>query len=136
MLDLQGRAAGVPVYKLLGGAVRRERGIWRLSLRLPYLETDGISERDVPAGDGGARGGSAQVARTGAKLFEFKIGRFSVATDIESIRAVRSALGEDVVLGVDSNQALSIGRYPPSAGRGRGRAARLVRGACRLIEPR
>ncbi len=105
VLDLQGKAAGVPVFKLLGGAVRprAEFGVYAYAC---HLETSGLAEKDVPAAT--ARYAVDAVARTGAQLFEFKIGRFSLATDIDSIRAVRGALGDGITLGVDANQALTI----------------------------
>jgi len=105
MLDLQGKAAGLPVFRLLGGAVRpkAEFGAYRYAC---HRETSGLAEKDVPAASAAAA--AQAVAATGAGIYEFKIGRYSVDTDIESIRAVRAALGPDRVLGVDANQALTI----------------------------
>ena len=105
LLDLQGKAAGVPVFKLLGGAVRprAEFGAYAYAC---HLETSGLMEQEVPAAM--AKYAVDAVTRTGARLFEFKIGRFAIKTDVASIRAVRAALGDGIALGVDANQALTL----------------------------
>ena len=95
------------MYRLLGGAVRpqAEFGAYGYSF---HLETAGISEKEVPAAM--AAFAAEAVARTGAGTFEFKVGRFSAETDVETIRAVRQALGERIVLGVDANMAYDMDR--------------------------
>lgn len=107
MWDLLGKGTGKPVFQLLGGAVRphAEFGAYGYTIHLP---TSGLTEGDVP--EAMARYAKESVARTGARIFEFKVGRYSAATDIETIRAVRSALGEEMVIGVDANQALDLDR--------------------------
>ena len=106
MLDLLGKAAGEPLYRVLGGAraPRAEFGAYGYTI---HLATSGIGEKDVPQAM--AAYAKESVARTGATVFEFKVGRYSIPTDIETIRAVRRALGDAIVLGVDANQALEIG---------------------------
>lgn len=107
MWDLIGKAARQPVYRLLGGAVRprAEFGAYGYSV---HLETAGVSEKDVPALM--AAYAAEAVARTGATTFEFKVGRFSAETDIETIRAVRQALGERIILEIDANMAYDMDR--------------------------
>ena len=104
-LDLQGKASGLAVYKLLGGAVR-PRAQFGAYAYTCHLETSGRAVRDVPAAM--AAIAKDAVARTGATVFEFKIGRHPLATDIETVLAVREALGNGPILGVDANQALTI----------------------------
>ena len=65
--------------------------------RVFHLETVKISEKNVPAAM--ARFAAEAIARTGTTTFEFKVGRFSAETPIETIRAVRQALGESITLG-------------------------------------
>ena len=105
--DLIGKKAGAPVFALLGGAVREraEFGAYAYSFE---LDTAGMSEQDVP--DAMARVAAEAIVRTGAGTFEFKVGRFSEETDIETIRAVRAALGDRIVLGVDANMAYDLDR--------------------------
>jgi glucarate dehydratase len=105
--DLAGKRAEVPVCALLGGAVRprAEFGAYSYSFDLGRA---GLREADVPAAM--ARVAADAVTRTGADTFEFKVGRFSEETDIETIRAVRAAIGDRVVLGVDANMACDLDR--------------------------
>src|ERR1051326_2130032 len=105
--DVMGKVSGLPVYRLLGGAVRESArfGAYGYSI---HLETAGIRESDVPTAM--ADYVVEATKRTGAKTFEFKIGRFSVDTDIETIRAVRHAVGDEIALGVDANQSLDLDR--------------------------
>jgi glucarate dehydratase len=107
MWDRLGKATGQPVYRLLGGAVRPQAqfGAYGYTMHLP---SSGLQERDVPAAM--AAYAKQSVARTGARIFEFKVGRYSAATDIETIRAVREALGPEITIGVDANQALDLDR--------------------------
>ena len=72
--------------------------------RVFHLETVKISEKNVPAAM--ARFAAEAIARTGTTTFEFKVGRFSAETPIETIRAVRQALGESLTPGVDANMGV------------------------------
>src|SRR6185295_6145355 len=102
---LTGKQAGLPVYQLLGGAVRDAARFSAYGYSI-HLKTAGLQEADVP---GAMADHAAQaIKRTGARTYEFKIGRFSEQTDIETIRAVRQAVGDEVALGADANQALNI----------------------------
>jgi glucarate dehydratase len=106
MLDLQGKICGCPVFDLLGGAVRprAEFVAYGYSFHLP---STGLTEKEVPTEM--AKYAKEAIQRTGSGIFEFKIGRFSTATDIETIKAVREAVGPDIELAVDANQAIEIG---------------------------
>src|SRR5512132_4053528 len=87
--DLNGRALGVPVHRLLGGRVRDRVPLsWSLAVADPDAE---IEE---------AR---AKVAR-GHRIFKIKTAARPVAEDVERVRRLRQALGPDVSLRVDANQ--------------------------------
>jgi muconate/chloromuconate cycloisomerase len=87
--DLNGRALGVPVHRLLGGRVRDRVPLsWSLAVADPGAE---IEE---------AR---AKVAR-GHRIFKIKTAARPVAEDVERVRQLREALGPDISLRVDANQ--------------------------------
>lgn len=97
--DIIGKSLDLPLYKVLGGAVRA------LAPCVAYSYSSG---QQATAPDEMARSAREQVAETGARLFEFKLGHHGVATDIETVRAVRQALPESVALAVDVNMGYSI----------------------------
>jgi glucarate dehydratase len=102
--DIAGKRAGLPVYKLLGGAVR-ERAPFS-AYAYSTEERSAASETDTP-------GIIADIARqlvgaTGSAIFEFKIGRHSVDCDIATVHAVREALGQRTRIGVDANLAYTV----------------------------
>lgn len=87
--DLNGRALGVPVHRLLGGRLRDRVPLsWSLAVADPGAE---IEE---------AR---AKVAR-GHRIFKIKTAARPVAEDVERVRRLREALGPDISLRVDANQ--------------------------------
>jgi muconate cycloisomerase len=87
--DLNGRALGVPVHRLLGGAVRDRVPLsWSLAVSSPE---DEIAEAcDKVAG--------------GHRIFKVKTAALSVAEDVERVRRIREAVGPHVSLRVDANQ--------------------------------
>ena len=85
--DILGKAAGVPVYKLLGGS----------SNHLTSDMTIGIDDVDVMAADA-----KAWVAK-GFKELKIKCG-IDDAHDIATIRAIRAAVGPDIDIRIDANQ--------------------------------
>jgi muconate cycloisomerase len=87
--DVNGRALGVPVARLLGGRVRDAVPLsWSLAVTDPDAEVG--EARDL-------------VAR-GHRIFKIKTAAHSVARDVERIRRIREAVGPDVALRVDANQ--------------------------------
>ncbi|MDR9891386.1 muconate cycloisomerase family protein [Pseudenterobacter timonensis] len=90
-LDAQGKALGVPVSTLLGGAICE---------RLPVLWTlaSGDTEKDIDEG-------KRLLAEGRHNAFKLKIGARELATDIRHALAIRAALGDDVSIRVDVNQA-------------------------------
>jgi muconate cycloisomerase len=87
--DLNGRALGVPVHRLLGGRVRDRVALsWSLAVTDPEAE---IAEARV------------KVAR-GHRIFKIKTAAHPVAHDVTRVRRIREAVGAGVALRVDANQ--------------------------------
>jgi muconate cycloisomerase len=87
--DLNGRALGVPVHRLLGGRVRDRVPLsWSLAV-----------------GDGDAEVAEARdkIAR-GHRIFKVKTAAHPVPDDVARVRAIRAAVGPEVRLRVDANQ--------------------------------
>jgi L-alanine-DL-glutamate epimerase-like enolase superfamily enzyme len=92
--DILGKAAGLPVYKMLG-AVRDRMPVYAMCGW--YREND----RD-----------HSQYKRTinealeiGYRAFKVKVGRFSLDDDVERIDVGRKTAGKDIRIMVDANQA-------------------------------
>ena len=86
--DLAGRQWGLPVHRLLGGAVRR---------RIPVTHSIGLlgfeeAEREV-----------AQVAREGIRTIKIKVG-VDPDRDVEMVRRIRETVGPSIALCCDANQ--------------------------------
>jgi glucarate dehydratase len=97
--DLIGKADGVPVYELLGGAVREAA---------PFVSYSYCPPDAVRAADTLAALARDTVARSGARIFEFKIGVHELEIDIATIRAVHAALAGRAQIAVDANMGLSL----------------------------
>jgi muconate cycloisomerase len=88
LIDLAGRAAGLPAIDLIGGAVRRAVApMWLLGNATP--EQDAAEARERLA--------------EGFRFFKVKVGAKSVDDDIASTLAVRAALGPDIPICADAN---------------------------------
>jgi len=88
LLDLQGRLAGVPAHRLLGGAFRERVGYFY------FLQGDTAEELAADA---------ATAAAAGERVFYLKVGR-GERLDLEVTRAVRREIG-DARLRLDANEA-------------------------------
>ena len=88
LLDLTGKALGVPVYQLLGGRVRS---------RVPICHSVGLAE---PAD--AAREAEAVVA-DGIRTLQVKVSG-DLGTDLAVVKAVRRAVGDDVRIYPDVNR--------------------------------
>jgi L-Ala-D/L-Glu epimerase len=86
--DALGKAAGQPLYELLGGAVRplRIRNRFSLGAYAPQI----ASER------------AARLVEAGFTTIKVKVGG-DPATDLQRVRAVRKAIGDDHDVTIDAN---------------------------------
>jgi L-alanine-DL-glutamate epimerase-like enolase superfamily enzyme len=107
LLDLAGRALGVPCRLFLGASSGSTSVDVMRILQLQAPEAMAETAR--------------QLVREGYRYLKIKVGG-DLATDIERVRAVRAAVGSEVGLIVDANQAftpkeaISFGRAVASAG--------------------
>lgn len=93
--DVIGRVVGMPIHRLLGGDNGRVRtyaseGLW--------LDRD----RDELAEE------ARQLTERGFRAVKMRVGTGSDAEDIARVRAVREAVGDDVDVMVDANQAWDL----------------------------
>jgi muconate cycloisomerase len=96
LLDLQGQALGVPVYRLLGGKDDRAEGI-RLKFVVGAVEADLAAQR------------ARRMVERGWKAIKVKVGRHEhPRVDVERLRAVRGAIGPDTWLSVDANGGYTV----------------------------
>lgn len=86
--DIKGRALKVPVYELLGGAIRNEI---RMAHSCGILETNRVVDEALQAIDEGIR------------TIKLKIGK-DPRRDLEVVAAVRRAVGSGIEITVDANQ--------------------------------
>src|SRR5215468_8679833 len=103
--DLAGKQCGLPVHRLLGGAVRR---------RIPVTHSIGL------LGFEEAEREAAQVASEGIRTIKVKVG-IDPDRDVEMVHRIRQTVGPDVALCVDANQGY---RTPGDAIRTFGRMER------------
>jgi L-alanine-DL-glutamate epimerase-like enolase superfamily enzyme len=102
--DLKGKAAGLPLYKLLGGT-RESAPAYASDTGWLWMSPEEIIETSRPFLDQGLMG------------IKMKVGSSNPEDDAERVTRVREALGEDVWLAVDANQrydygtALSMGHF-------------------------
>lgn len=91
LLDAQGKALGLPISALLGGA---------LQTALPVLWTlaSGDTAKDIAEGE-------KLLAEGRHRAFKLKIGARELATDLRHTRAIVEALGDRASIRVDVNQA-------------------------------
>jgi D-galactarolactone cycloisomerase len=89
--DIRGKAAGMPVYRLLGG---EKRPIFSYA-------TGGYYQLGAP--DKVYADELAGYARAGFRAVKLKTGGGSVADEARRVRAVREAIGKDVSLMLDMN---------------------------------
>lgn len=94
LYDITGKALQVPVYRLLGGLVREEVPVMRI---VPIKEPKEAAARCL------------ELVGEGYKYLKIKISG-EPNKDIEMVREIRKAVGEEVVLTLDANQS-----YKPAA---------------------
>ncbi len=91
--DIIGKAAGRPVFKMIGGAARE-----RIAICAPHL---GI----LPSKELAAQ--AAGYVSDGHRFVNLRVGA-DLAQDIANITAVRKAIGDDVAISVDFSQSLHM----------------------------
>lgn len=99
MWDLKGKALGMPIYRLLGGAVRDKVRMYASSLR-----------RDLTPLEEAKRAASlVEQGYTGYKLHSALPGETDHPSDqtLETVREVRASVGDDIEILVDVNGAFS-----------------------------
>lgn len=92
--DIAGKVAGLPVSDLLGGRMRDRVAVYATGL---YYSDDENLDRLLAE----ARG----YVEAGFKGMKTKVGGLSLGQDIERVSAIRDAIGPDIHLMVDANQA-------------------------------
>jgi L-alanine-DL-glutamate epimerase-like enolase superfamily enzyme len=99
--DIQGKALGVPVHALLGGAVHHRLPVYA-SGGIPTFTIDQLVEQ-------------AGMARTaGYRGYKMKANFFKYQPEVEAerIAAVREAIGPDMALAIDAVQSLNLDPWP------------------------
>jgi muconate cycloisomerase len=86
--DLAGRQCGLPVHRLLGGAVRR---------KIPVTHSIGLIGFEEAEREG------VQATREGIRTIKIKIG-VELDRDVEMVRRIRDTVGPKIALCVDANQ--------------------------------
>jgi L-alanine-DL-glutamate epimerase-like enolase superfamily enzyme len=89
LLDLQAKRLGTPVFNLMGGLCRTE---------VPVMRMLGLKSPAETANEAQA------LVQRGFRYIKLKIG-LEERRDIETVRRVREAVGDDVFVSVDANQA-------------------------------
>ncbi|MDE2733959.1 MAG: mandelate racemase/muconate lactonizing enzyme family protein [Gemmatimonadota bacterium] len=92
--DLVGKATGLPVCALLGGKVRDKVAVYATGL---YYTEGEFPDRLLDE----ARG----YVAAGFKGMKTKVGGLFIAEDVARVRALRDAIGPDIHLMVDANEA-------------------------------
>lgn len=93
--DIKGKALGLPVYKLLGGAYRDKAHAYATGLYRPNVKN--AKEALVQEAMG--------YKQDGFFAMKYKIGTVSPEEDLDILKAIRKAIGDDVNLMVDANCA-------------------------------
>lgn len=93
LLDAQGKRLGIPVSELLGGRVRDE-------LPVAWTLASGDTAKDIAEAE-------KMIAMRRHNIFKLKIGLRSVEDDVKHVLAIKRALGSDISVRVDVNQAWS-----------------------------
>lgn len=102
--DIRGKAFGMPLYKLLGGAVRKE---------IPFTEYFSFRpERDGAGGEMSPEAIAEYCLRMreehGSTFFEGKLILGDPELEIRTVRMLREALGPDAMIRLDSNMQWSL----------------------------
>ncbi len=94
LFDILGKALDVPLYQLLGGAVRS----FELPLRFPVM----------PVGPVASAAAAKRIVEEGCRTIKLKVGHDPLDFDLARIAQVRDAIGPDIRLTVDANGGWSV----------------------------
>jgi D-galactarolactone cycloisomerase len=93
--DIKGKALGLPVHKLLGGAYRNKAHVYATGLYQP---------QNVPSIEDALVEEALGYKEDGFFAMKLKVG-YGIERDMRYVKAVREAIGNDMVLMVDANHA-------------------------------
>jgi len=93
--DIKGKALGMPIYKLLGGAYRDKAKVYATGLYRPDVKNPVEALVEEALG----------YKEDGFPAMKLKIGHVSPEEDLAIIKAIRDAIGYDIKLMVDANCA-------------------------------
>lgn len=96
--DIIGKSVNKPIHKLIGGAYRTE--VQSYATGLYFIDMDRLIEEAVEE--------AQEYVAQGFTAIKMKIGLGSPKLDLERVRAVREAVGEDVRLMVDANHCFTV----------------------------
>lgn len=92
--DIFGKSTGLPVWRLLGGAIRHDVQAYATGLYQQKVE-DSVAMLQEEA---------RSYTAAGFKAMKMKVG-FGVQRDVQYVKAVREAIGPDIRLMIDANHA-------------------------------
>jgi L-alanine-DL-glutamate epimerase-like enolase superfamily enzyme len=93
--DLIGKAAQQPLHRLFGACRERVRTYASGGLWLSQSIDECVAQ-------------AAGFVETGFRAMKIRVGKSNLAEDVERVRAVRDAIGSDIELFADANQALDV----------------------------
>jgi mandelate racemase len=92
--DALAQSLGQPLVRVLGGAPRP----------IPAYNSNGLGLLPMPA----LAKEAEELVSEGFRAVKLRMGRAEARADLEALRTVKKAIGPDIVLMVDFNQALSV----------------------------
>lgn len=92
--DIAGKATGLPVHQLLGGRVRDKVAVYATGL---YYTEGEFPDRLLDE--------AASYVQAGFKGVKTKVGGLTLEEDVQRVAALRQAIGPEIHLMVDANQA-------------------------------
>jgi D-galactarolactone cycloisomerase len=93
--DIKGKALGLPVFRLLGGAYRDKARVYATGLYEP---------QNVPSIEKALAEEALGYKEEGFFATKLKVG-YGIEQDMKYVKAVRGAIGNDMLLMVDANRA-------------------------------
>ena len=91
LYDLAAKAAGQPLYEFLGGKKKAVETDLTIGISTP----ENMAEKAV------------EFVQNGVRMIKIKLGK-TVSDDVERVKKIRAAVGNDIVLRIDANQGWSF----------------------------